>query len=313
MKKVLIAGGCGFIGHKVAIEFLKAQYEVVIVDNWNSYNVHLIRDVEAKYQERIKLLNGALILQKNVCNERITRQIFEEESPDLVVHLANFPTATLAALQPFYAVEQIVEGTLSLLEAAKISGVKKFVYISSSMVYGDFKTESVSEDHKIAPKELYGVFKATAEYMVRSYTRLYNLTHAIVRPIAVYGPTGHDAFVITKFIKATKNSGVITVLGENTKLSFTFVDDMAKGIFLTATKPESDNESFNIGSGISTKLSDIAHYLKTLNPEVKVEIKEADPLYPKRGALSIDKARRLLGFDPEYSIEDGLKIFYDSI
>lgn len=313
MKKVLIAGGCGFIGHKVAHRFLKAGYEVVIVDNWNSYNVHLIREVEAKYQKRIQLLNGALILQKNVCNERIIRQIFEEEKPDLVVHLSNFPTATLAALQPFFAVEQIVEGTLSLLEAARHSGVIKFVYISSSMVYGDFSSESVTEDHVIQPKELYGVFKATAEYMVRSYTRLYNLTHTIVRPIAVYGPTGHDAFVITKFVKATKNSGLITILGEHTKLSFTFVDDMAKGIFMASTMPAADNESFNIGSGVSTKLSDIAAYLKTLNPKVRIEIKDADPLYPKRGALNIEKARRLLGYEPEYSIEDGLKIFYDSL
>lgn len=313
MKKVLIAGGCGFIGHKVAINFLNANHEVVIIDNWNNYNVHLIRDVEEKYQKRIQKLNGALILQKNICLDRITRQIFEEEKPDLVVHLANFPTATLAAQQPFFAVEQIVEGTLSLLEAAKSTNVKKFVYISSSMVYGDFKTDSVTEDHDIKPKELYGVFKATAEYMVRSYTRLYNLTHSIVRPIAVYGPTGHDAFVITKFIKATKNTGTIKIKGKDTKLSFTFVDDMAQGIFKAATMPEADNETFNIGSGVSSKLIDIADYLRTLNPKVQIEVEEADPLYPKRGALNIDKAKKLLGYEPKYTIEEGLKIFYDSI
>jgi nucleoside-diphosphate-sugar epimerase len=313
MNKVLIAGGCGFIGHKVAIEFLKANYQVVIVDNWNNYNVHLIREIEEKYQKRIQKLNGALILQKNICLDRITRQIFEEEKPDLVVHLANFPTATLAAQQPFFAVEQIVEGTLSLLEAAKNTNVKKFVYISSSMVYGDFKTDCVTEDHEIRPKELYGVFKATAEYMVRSYSRLYNLTHSIVRPIAVYGPTGHDAFVITKFIKATKNSDIIKIKGKDTKLSFTFVDDMAQGIFKAATMPQADNETFNVGSGVSSKLTDIANFLKTLNPNVQVEVEEADPLYPKRGALNIDKAKRLLGYEPQYSIEKGLKIFYDSI
>jgi nucleoside-diphosphate-sugar epimerase len=313
MKKVLIAGGCGFIGHKVAIEFLKANYEVVIVDNWNNYNVHLIRDIEEKYQKRIQKLKGAMIYQRNVSNSGMTMQIFEEESPDLVIHLANFPTATLAALQPFFAVEQIVEGTLSLLEAAKSTNVKKFVYISSSMVYGDFKTDSVREDHEIKPKELYGVFKATAEYMVRSYSRLYNLTHSIVRPIAVYGPTGHDAFVITKFIKAAKISGIIRIKGKDTKLSFTFVDDMAQGIFKAATLPEGDNETFNIGSGISTKLTYIADYLKTLNSNVQVEVEEADPLYPKRGALNIDKAKNILGYQPQYSIEEGLKIFYDSL
>ena len=313
MKKVLIAGGCGFIGHKVTIEFLKANYDVVVIDNWNNYNVHLLRDVEEKYQKRIQKLKGALILQKNICIDRITRQIFEEEKPDLVVHLANFPTATLAAQQPFFAVEQIVEGTLSLLEAAKNTNVKKFVYISSSMVYGDFKADSVTEDHDIKPKELYGVFKATAEYMVRSYSRLYNLTHSIVRPIAVYGPTGHDAFVITKFIKATKHSGVIKIKGHDTKLSFTFVDDMAQGIFKAATMPEADNETFNIGSGVSSKLTDIANFLKTLNPNVQIEVEEADPLYPKRGALNIDKAKKMLGYEPKYTIEEGLKIFYDSI
>ena len=313
MKKVLLAGGCGFIGHKVAIEFLRANYEVIIIDNWNNYNVHPIRDVDLKYKKRLEQLDGALILQRNICNAPVTQQIFEEEKPDIVIHLANFPTATLAAQQPFFAVEQIVEGTLSLLEAAKKSGVSKFVYISSSMVYGDFQTDSVTEDHLIRPKELYGVFKATAEHMVRSYSRLYGMTHSIVRPIAVYGPTGHDAFVITKFIKATKNSGIIKILGKETKLSFTFVDDMAQGIFKAATMPEADNESFNIGSGVSSRLVDVANFLKTLNPDVQIELNEADPLYPKRGALNIDKAKKLLGYEPQYPIEKGLKIFYDSI
>jgi nucleoside-diphosphate-sugar epimerase len=313
MTKVLLAGGCGFIGHRVAIEFLNAGYEVVIIDNWNNYNVHPIRDVDEKYKKRLELLGDALILQRNICNHQITQQIFDEERPDLVVHLANFPTATLAAQQPFFAIEQIVEGSLSLLEAAKNTGVKKFVYISSSMVYGDFQTDSVEEDHQVKPKELYGVFKATAENMVRSYTRLYDMTHSIIRPIAVYGPTGHDAFVITKFIMATKTSGVIKILGKNTKLSFTFVDDMAQGIFNASTMPEADNETFNVGSGISTKLVDVAKFLQTLNPDVKVEVKGADPLYPKRGALNINKAKKLLGYEPKYSIEEGLKIFYDSV
>jgi nucleoside-diphosphate-sugar epimerase len=313
MKKVLIAGGCGFIGHKVAINFLKANYEVVIVDNWHNYNVHNFRDVEEKYQIRIKHLNGAFILQRNICNTRITKQIFKEEKPDLVVHLANFPTATLAHKQPFFGLEQIVEGTLSLLEASRAAEVQKFVYISSSMVYGDFQTPSVKEDHPQKPKELYGIFKVTAEQMVRSYTKLHNLTHSIVRPIAVYGPTGHDAFVITKFIKATKNSSTIKIKGKDTKLSFTFIDDMARGIFKAATMPEADNESFNVGSGVSSKLVDIARFLKTLNPNVKVELEPADPLYPKRGALNISKAKKLLGFKPEYSIEEGLQIFYDSL
>ncbi len=313
MKKVLIAGGCGFIGHKVAINFLKANYSVVIMDNWHNYNVHNLRDVEKKYQHRIKRLKGAFILQRNICNTRITKQIFKEEKPDLVVHLANFPTATLAHKQPFFGLEQIVEGTLSLLEASRSTGVQKFVYISSSMTYGDFQTPSVKEDHPQNPKELYGIFKVTCEHMVRSYTKLHNLTHSIVRPIAVYGPTGHDAFVITKFIKATKSSEVIKILGEDTKLSFTYVDDMANGIFKAATMPEGNNESFNIGSGVSSKLVDIAEFLKTLNPDVTVEVEPADPLYPKRGALNINKAKKLLGYKPEYSIEEGLKIFYDSI
>jgi nucleoside-diphosphate-sugar epimerase len=313
MKKVLIAGGCGFIGHKVAINFLKAGYNVVIVDNWHNYNVHNLRDVEEKYQKRIRQLNGVFILQRNICNTRITKQIFKEEKPDLVVHLANFPTATLAHKQPFFGLEQIVEGTLSLLEASRATHVQKFVYVSSSMVYGDFKTPTVSEEHELNPKELYGIFKVTAEHMTRSYTKLHGLTHSIVRPIAVYGPTGHDAFVITKFVRATKESGEISILGEETKLSFTFVDDMAKGIFKAATIHKADNETFNMGSGVSTKLTDIANFLKKLNPEVQVIVKEADPLYPKRGALDISKAKKLLGYKPQTDIYKGLKIFYDSL
>lgn len=313
MKKVLIAGGCGFIGHKVAIEFIESGYNVVIIDNWHNYNVHLFRDIENKYSNRTKLLNDAFILQRNICNKKIIKQIFKEEKPDFVVHLANFPTATIAKNQPFFALEQIVEGTLSLLEASICMNVEKFVYISSSMVYGDFLKDSINEKHQLSPKELYGIFKVTAEYMVKNYTRAHGFSHTIVRPIAVYGPTGHEEFVITKFIRATKESGIINILGEETKLSFTFVDDMANGIFRATTNPKGDNEIFNIGSGCSSRLVDIAKILKTLNPDVQINIKEADPLYPKRGTLDIAKAKNLIGYLPNHSIEEGLKIFYDSI
>ncbi len=313
METVLIAGGCGFIGHKVAIEFLNSGYKVIIVDNWMIPFPDPAGDGEHKYAYRIRLLKNAGIIQESILNTDSINRIFLNEKPGIVVHLANSPNAAFANNKPFFAAKQIIEGTLSLLEASVNAGVKKFVYVSSSMVYGDFQTNCISEDHSTDPKELYGLFKLMAENLVKNYHRLFNLTYSILRPIAVYGPTGHETFVLTRFINETRKGGTIRILGKETRLDFNFVDDVARGILLAATKPEGNNQTFNLGSGLSHKLVDIADFLKTLNPHLSIIIEDADPLYPKRGALNISKVKKMLGYTPQYTLKAGLKLFYDSL
>ncbi len=244
MQKVLIAGGCGFIGHRVANLFLKQNYQVFIVDNYLSSDLSITTNLD-HYKLRLRSLCGAKIIDADICNVNKINTLFNRLKPNLVVHLANCPSAKVVNSEPFLYGEQIINGTLSLLQASLSNNVCKFVYVSSSMIYGDFLSSVINEDHPINPIELYGTFKAASESIIRSYTKSHALCHAIIRPIAVYGPTGHTDFVITKYIKATKQSGCIVVNGIDNCLSFTYVDDVAYGIYLAAISSKAINETFN--------------------------------------------------------------------
>jgi UDP-glucose 4-epimerase len=213
-------------------------------------------------------------------------------------------------VRPIYLTNQLMDGTVALLEAAREEACERFVYISSSMVYGNFLADEIDEEHPCEPVELYGSMKLGCERVVRLYTRHFGLDHTIVRPTAVYGPTGNEGFVITKFISAAINSGVIKVFGDEVRLDFTYVDDAARGIVLATTSKNGINQTFNIARGESTRILDAARHIQKLAPGVEIILERKDPLYPRRGTLDISKAGRLLDFKPEFSLEDGLDAFY---
>ncbi len=312
-RRILAAGGCGFIGHRV-VSFLREHgAEVLVVDTKTGYGIYDPVRHAQNHERRKESLGDTPVHDHTIVDGAAMRQVFEDFQPHTIIQLANVPIARVAAERPMETCREIVHGTVSLLEASRTCGAKRFVYISSSMTYGDFEQDEVTESHAQRPREVYGSLKVACEHLVRSYTIMHGLEHTIVRPIAVYGPTGNETFVITKFVRAALAGGEVTLQGADTKLDFTFVDDAARGIALASSADSARNETFNISSGHARSLMEVAAHLKSLVPQLTIAEVGRDPLYPKRGGLSIDKARALLGYEPKYNLEQGLETFLAAV
>jgi UDP-glucose 4-epimerase len=206
------------------------------------------------------------------------------------------------------------EGLLNLLEASSRHQIQKFVYVSSSMVYGNFiddGTDGIKESHPTNPIGQYGIMKLAGEWLVRDYTRCGSFDHVIIRPSAVYGPRDVEDRVISRFMLSAMRGQTLKVNGPNETLDFTYVDDVADGIVAAALQPQANNKTFNITRGRSHTLLDAANLAVRIVGRGSVEIHDRDPNFPSRGALNITAARRDLGFDPQVDIEEGFKRYHE--
>lgn len=266
---------------------------------------------QVRVDRRLALMGGIVVHRVDLRDRSSVESVVRSFRPDCLVHLANVPVASLAEQRPSYASEVIVGGTVTLLEAARRFGLGRFVYVSSSMVYGNRERDPVDEGHPCRPLEPYGALKLTCEQLVRMYAEVHDFEHVIVRPSAVYGPSGNETFVISRFLAAARNSGVIRVFGRDTKLDFTFVDDAVSGILLTITSEKAKGEVFNVARGEARTLVEAAQWVAARVPGSRISIEPPDPAVPKRGTMGIAKARALLGFDPRVSLEMGLDVVLD--
>ena len=188
--------------------------------------------------------------------------------------------------------------------------IKKFIYISSSMVYGDF-ADGTKEDGNTKPKNIYGEAKLTGERMVKLFARRAGLNYNIVRPSGVYGPGDMPDRVVSNFFEKAMNNKTITLHNGNNKVDFTYKQDAAKGIIQAALSPVS-NVSFNITAGNATSLRTLAEkIIEITGSESDLEDIGNHKLYPMRGTLDISRAKDLLGYQPEFTLDQGLKKYYD--
>jgi nucleoside-diphosphate-sugar epimerase len=174
------------------------------------------------------------------------------------------------------------------------------------MVYGDFQSEIATESHQKRPKEAYGTMKLAGEVVARGLAGFYDIPYTIVRPSAVYGPTDMNRRVSQIFIEKALNKQKIKVHGEDEKLDFTYIKDIAHGAILASVREEGKNEDFNITHGKAHTLLDYVNCLKAYFPDLDYEILPRDAFRPKRGTLSIEKAEKLIGYSPKYSLKEGV-------
>ena len=197
-----------------------------------------------------------------------------------------------------------------LLESAKKHGVERFVYISSSMVYGDFE-DQVLEDDVCNPQGQYGIMKLAGEWLVKDYARRTGIEYVIIRPSAVYGPLDVEDRVISKFMTAAMQNQTLKVNGANETLDFTYVDDAADGIVSAATRIMSRNNTYNITKSHSVSLLEAAEMIVELVGSGTIEVADRDPNFPSRGALNIDRARTILGYDPKVDVREGIEQYFN--
>jgi nucleoside-diphosphate-sugar epimerase len=317
-KRIALIGGAGFIGHHLALRLKELGAEVSIVDglevnNLLSYTA-LPRDAENRdlylkmINERIDLINGAgvpLHVLDARDYEKLSRTL-GELSPQVVVHLAAVAHAGKSNKDPQSTFGHSLRTLENALDYSRV-GVEQFVYFSSSMVYGNFHEHEVSEDHPLDPIGIYGALKLAGEKFVIAYQQVFDLPYTIIRPSALYGPRCVSRRVGQVFIEKALVGAKLQIDGEgDERLDFSYVDDVVEGVCLAIARPESRNQAFNITTGQARSLHELVTIVQEHFPEVEVEYVERDKLRPFRGTLRIDKARELLGYDPQVSLEDGL-------
>jgi nucleoside-diphosphate-sugar epimerase len=232
--------------------------------------------------------------------------------PDVVIHLASFPRQKATEKNPTLAGDVMVPGLINLLESAKKNHVKRFVYISSSMVYGNFAS-GTDEAIPCAPQGLYGILKLTGEQLVRDYHRQGCFDYVIVRPSAVYGEWDVEDRVVSKFLVRALRRETIKVHGAGEVLDFTHVSDTAQGIVLAATVASAAAKTYNITRSDPKEctLLKAAQLAVDLAGQGNIEVVERDLQFPSRGRLDIQQARQDLGYDPKINIEEGFARYYE--
>jgi len=231
-------------------------------------------------------------------------------SPEIIIHLASFPRQQTVARRPDLAARTMIEGLTNVLSSAKSHQVRRIVYISSSMVYGDFE-DQVLEDDECRPQGQYGIMKLCGEDLVKDYSRRCGFEYVIIRPSAVYGPLDVEDRVVAKFMLTAMRDGVLRVNGANETLDFTYVDDAADGIVAAATRIMCRNMTFNITKSHSVSLLEAAEMIVKIVGQGTIEVRDKDADFPSRGALNIDRARTILGYDPKVDVEEGFQNYYN--
>jgi len=304
---ILVSGGLGFIGHEVVR--LLGDHNVMVIDSMTNYDFIPLDQMMKLFQLRQSdLRNQVPIRRIDVRDKAQVNTVFEEFKPDVVIHLASYPRQKVVLENPSVASEVMSTGLINLLEASK-KNVSKFVYVSSSMVYGDFD-DLVDETEQCHPRGQYAIMKYMGEKLVEDYRKHFDYT--IIRPSAVYGPRDVEDRVLSKFVVGAINNETLSVRGVDEILDFTYVTDTAQGIALASTK-DCKHAIYNITrcellpitlAQAATTVIDIVgqgHWVEYAK----------DPNFPSRGRLCIARARTDLGYEPKVDFEQGCKQYVD--
>lgn len=306
---ILVTGGLGLIGHNVVHRLLQQQHSVTIVDNLTNYGIIPLDEMSYLINERRPKVEGARFCLADITDSSVMEEIFSSEQYDYVMHLASFPRQKVVNANPTTGARVMVEGLLSLLELSVKYKTKKFLYVSSSMVYGDFN-HHIKEDEKCNPIGQYGIMKYMGEQLVKDYHRKYNMDYVIIRPSAVYGPLDVEDRVISKFILTAMRNGILKVKGKNELLDFTFVDDAADGIVAATLSTNTSNQIYNITKGASKTLFEAAQLAVRIVGKGSIVVEPKDGDFPSRAALDISRARLDFGYNPKIDVEQGFVEYF---
>jgi nucleoside-diphosphate-sugar epimerase len=308
--KILVTGGLGLIGHHVVSKLESLGHDVVITDTRTTYGIIPQDEIDYLMNERIKKIKTEQIYNIDISNSDNIDWLIQKHQPAIIIHMASFPRQKVVNSNPAMGARTMMEGLMNLCESAKKHNVCKFLYISSSMVYGDF-TDQVTEDAICNPQGQYGIMKLAGEWLVKDYSRKGYFNHTIIRPSAVYGELDVEDRVIAKFMLTAMRDGTLNVNGANETLDFTYVEDAADGIVGAALSDNTENKTYNITKSHSRTLLDAAQLAVKYAGKGTINVRDKDADFPSRGALNIDAARRDFGYDPKVDVEEGFQKYYD--
>ena len=306
--KILVTGGMGFIGHNVVSQLEDLGHDVEIVDSLTDYGIIPADELSMLINERSSQLSA--ICHLHAITSNTLESVFRTFKPEIVIHLASFPRQKVVNSNPTRGAHTMIEGLLNLCELSHKHKVQRFVYVSSSMVYGDFQ-DGINEYAFCKPQGQYAIMKHTGELLVRDYGHKGRFDYTIVRPSAVYGPRDVKDRVVSKFFAAAMNDEVLTVNGKEEKLDFTYVDDAASGIVGASLSKQAAFRTYNIARGKAKTLLEAAQTVIQIVGKGKIEVTCKNENFPSRASLSINAARNDFDYDPKIDIEEGFQRYYE--
>jgi dTDP-glucose 4,6-dehydratase len=302
--KAVVTGGAGFIGSELTRQLVENGADVTVLDNFLSGKMEYIRDMPVK------------VVKGDVCNSKVVSKCVRGQG--VVYHLAALPFIPDSYVNPQEFFRANVEGSINVMwQAIRSGSVKRFVYVSTSEIYGTAQRVPMNEDHPTRPHSTYAVSKLAADRAVFTLHKEQGFPVVIIRPFNTYGPNVTQPYIIPEIvIQLLEGSGVITLGNVESSRDFTFVEDTARAILLASLSPQTIGEVINVGSGFDIKIMDLAKLIaRVLGREFRFE-KDDSRLRPydvNRLICDNSKVKRLLGWEPRVALEAGLKKTIDWI
>ncbi|OGI07295.1 MAG: epimerase [Candidatus Melainabacteria bacterium RIFCSPLOWO2_12_FULL_35_11] len=310
-KKILVTGFGGFIGSHLTEKLLNDGYVVIGIDEFNDYYDPKIKERNISLFKNNKnfFFNKVDIRDKNSVNE-----IFARHKPDIVIHLAARAGVRPSLQQPVLYEEVNVLGTLNLLEAAKNNNCKKFIFGSSSSVYGECKNIPFKETEvNLKPISPYGVSKLTGERYCYTYSYLYKIPIICLRFFTVYGPRQRPDLAIYKFTNLIEEGKPVPIFGDGVyKRDFTYITEIIDGITGSMNYDKSSFEIFNLGESHTTSVIDLVKLIESATG--KKAVIDWQPIQAGDVPLTyadVSKAEKLLNYKPRTKPEEGIKKFVE--
>ncbi|RLB07729.1 MAG: epimerase [Deltaproteobacteria bacterium] len=311
MKRVLVTGGAGFIGSHLCQRLLREGYEVVCLDNFDPF---YDPGIKRKNVEEIEASEGNerfLLVEGDIRDKSFLQDLFHRSPFNLVIHLAARAGVRPSIQHPLLYEEVNIKGTLNLLEVCRRFGVFNFIFGSSSSVYGRNRKVPFSEGDRLeAMISPYAVTKRAGELLCHAYHYLYGLNVFCLRFFTVYGPRQRPEMAIHKFTRLIQQGKVIPVYGDgSSRRDYTYIDDIVEGV-IGAVRNLRGYDIFNLGESRTVPLRDLISLLEgALDKKAKIEELPEQPGDVPITYADISKARRLLGYDPQIGIEEGIERF----
>lgn len=308
--KSLVTGGAGFIGSHLVDRLIALGHKVTVVDDFSLGNKANL--VQHKGSANLK------IYKKSICDD--LSSIFKKEKFDLVFHLAAIPRVQYSIDYPIQSNEANISGTLNLLKLSKAFGVKRFIFSSSSSIYGDQKQAVLTEDLMPNPMSPYALHKLTGEYYCKLFYKIYGLETISLRYFNVFGPRQdpHSQYsnLIPKFFKFAIEALAPKINGDGQqKRDFTFVADVVSANVLAGGIKNKNclGFFFNIGSGRNFSVNEVSDKILSLAGSKVRPVHGPAFIEPRQTLAGLDKSKKFLGWSPKYSLDKGLKLVYESL
>ena len=310
---VLVTGGAGFIGGHIAERLVSEGHQVTVIDNLEPYYdlgikehaIDVSKEAAASGSGRYSFIEGT------ITDDSLVASVLEEA--DIVYHQAAQAGVRASVEEPVRVNQYNVDGTITLLEAARNADIERFVFASSSSVYGKPDYLPYDEAHPTEPVSPYGVSKLAAEHYTRVYAEVYGLPTVSLRYFTVYGPRMRPNMAMTNFVSRCLHGESPVIYGDGSQTrDFTYIDDILRVNERLLTDARADGDVMNLGSTDTIDILTLAEVIRdAIDPSLEIEFTDERTGDAEHTHASVDKARTLVDYEPTIDIREGVSRFID--